>query len=95
MVEVTRGISFVFIYINDLLVASPTSSDHHRHQKKPFSTLLHYVLVISTSKCVFGTDQMEFLGHLIFSQRIWPWIPRSKLSMSFRNQRLSVSFGKS
>lgn len=43
----------------------------------------HYGLVVNTSKCVLGFVQIEFLGHLISSQAIWPFDSKVNIIREF------------
>lgn len=70
--EVTRGLPAVFAYIDDILVASPTPQDHERHLRELFERLQQFGLVVNAQKCVFGTSELEFLGHHISAQGIRP-----------------------
>ena len=54
--HVTRGLDFVFVYLDDLLVTSP---DHRTHKK----TFEEYRIIIGPDKCQFGTTELSFLGH--------------------------------
>lgn len=63
--EVTRGLSFVFAYLDDILVASATPDEHEQHLRVLFDRLQEFGLVLNPTKCVFGVDSLEFLGHRI------------------------------
>ena len=59
----TRGLDFVFVYLDDFLV---TSSDHHTHKKHLkilFIRLADYGIIIGPEKYQFGTTELSFLGH--------------------------------
>jgi hypothetical protein len=59
------NLPFAFVYLDDILVASPSSAEHHRHLSTVFSLLQDNGLVINADKCTFGHASMEFLGHHI------------------------------
>ena len=61
--HVTRGLDFVFVYSDDLLVTSPDHSTHKKHLKILFARLDEYGIIISLEKCQFGTTELSFLGH--------------------------------
>ena len=70
--DVTRGLDFVFVYLDDLLV---TSSDHARrkeHLTILFTRLAEYVIIIGPEICQFGTSELSFLGHHVCSEAIPP-----------------------
>nr|VZI21205.1 unnamed protein product [Spirometra erinaceieuropaei] len=70
--RVLRGRSFVYAYIDDLLVASSTSEEHMEHLATVFDRLQQFGVVLNPSKCVFGVPSLEFLGHLFDSHGIRP-----------------------
>ncbi|XP_071481533.1 uncharacterized protein [Diadema antillarum] len=55
--EVTRGLPFVFAYIDDLLIASENPEEHERHLHALFARLTEYGVVINPAKCVDGVLQ--------------------------------------
>ena len=56
--HVTRGLDFVFVYLDDLLITSPDHKTHKKHLRIIFARLAEYRIIIGPEKCVFG-----FLGH--------------------------------
>ncbi|WP_204107641.1 reverse transcriptase family protein [Streptococcus dysgalactiae] len=72
MNEVVRVLDFVFVYIDDLLVASHNEIEHLRHLRELFERLRKYGVVINASKCEFGVTEVNFLSHQITSTGIRP-----------------------
>ena len=72
MDNVTAQLSGVFAYIHDVLVASKSAADHERDLCQLFHALRQFGLVLNASKCVFGTREIEFLGHHVSAQGIRP-----------------------
>lgn len=70
--EVTRGLDFVFAYLDDLLVASSSTEEHEEHLRLLFDRLRSYGLVVNSGKCVFGVPTIDFLGHHITPDGITP-----------------------
>lgn len=70
--QVTRGLDFVYAYIDDLLVASATEEEHKQHLRELFGRLQKYGVVINPNKCEFGMSELDFLGHHITSEGIGP-----------------------
>ncbi|PIK35199.1 pol polyprotein [Apostichopus japonicus] len=68
--QVLRGLPFVFTYIDDLLIASNTKEEHEQHLRAIFERLQDHGVVINPTKCVFGADSVDFLGHHVTSQGI-------------------------
>ena len=67
-----RGLDFVFVYLDDILVASSSAAEHLAHLQQVFARLQHYGLVVNAAKCLFGQSQIDFLGHLITSRGATP-----------------------
>ena len=72
MDEVVRGLDFVFVYIDDILVASKNKREHLEHLKILFQRLSDYNINIKPSKCIFGVPSLTFLGHIINQKGIFP-----------------------
>lgn len=81
--EVTRGLSFVFAYLDDILVASATPDEHEQHLRVLFDRLQEFGLVLNPTKCVFGVDSLEFLGHRITQLGIQPLEDKVKVIREF------------
>lgn len=65
MHEVCRGLDFVFIYLDDICIASDNMDQHRDHLRQVFKRLEEYNLTINLEKCVLGRESIIFLGHKI------------------------------
>ena len=72
MDQVLRGLSFVYNYIDNFLIASPDAEEHKQHLRLVFERLRKHGVLINPAECVLGVDQLQFLGHEIDSQGIRP-----------------------
>ena len=72
MDEIFRDLSFVFVYIDDILVFSKRLSEHHEHLTAVFDRLSYYGLIVNRAKCVFGVKNVQFLGHEVSEEGIHP-----------------------
>ena len=70
--HVTRGLDFVFVYLDDLLVTSPNHVTHREHLRVLFTRLAEYGIIIGPEKCLFGTTGLSFLGHNVCPEGISP-----------------------
>ena len=70
--EVFKGLDFVMVYIDDILVASSNPEQHKQHLRIVCERLKQYGLQLNLKKCVLGAAEVEFLGHLISSKGISP-----------------------
>ena len=65
MDTVCQGLDFTFVYIDDILMASEDCEKHLDHLHQLFQRLKDYGLVVNVSKCQFGVETLDFLGHRI------------------------------
>ena len=70
--QVLLDLPFVFTYLDDILVASSSPENHMHLLKEVVKRLSENSLIISLEKCVFGADQVDFLGHHISQQGCSP-----------------------
>ena len=61
---------FVLVFFYDILIYSSTWQDHLHHLQKVFHVLWQHTLYLKSSKCHFGVFQIEYLGHIISSERV-------------------------
>ena len=72
MDEVLGDLDFLFIYMDDVLVASRTMEEHERHFRELLKRLAAHDLVVSPTKCQYGQSKIEFLGHTVTKDGIEP-----------------------
>ena len=70
--RVLCGLPFLFVYLDNILVASPSMEIHVSHVKQLFSRLQDAGLAINRDKCVFGASRVTFLGHAVTSKGTCP-----------------------
>nr|GEV71901.1 hypothetical protein [Tanacetum cinerariifolium] len=56
---------FLLVFFDDILVYSPTMETHVQHLRIVLEALRQNTLYAQQSKCVFGTEKVEYLGHVI------------------------------
>ena len=72
MDTVCQSLDFVFVYLDDILIFSRSRDDHKKHLKQLFDRLRDNGLVVSVSKCEFGVEEIDFLGHKVNKHGIFP-----------------------
>ena len=65
-----RNFVYFLVFFDDILVFSKNLRDHVVHLRAMLTILLSNQLYSRKSKCVFGYGEVEYLGHLIFGQRV-------------------------
>lgn len=83
MDDVVRGFPFVFVYLDDVLVASDNEDEHETHLRLLFERLRKYGIVVNPSKCVFGVNSLTFLGHTVNEHGIQPLEEKVKYIREF------------
>ena len=67
---------FVFVYIDDILIASFNEEEHERHLRTVFQHLKYFSLRINVAKCQFGCSELEFLGYTVNHDGCRPSVDR-------------------
>jgi hypothetical protein len=62
--------SFVLVFLDDILIYSPTLESHADHLAQVLETLRNHKLYLKASKCTFAQDNLEYLGHIISSKGV-------------------------
>ncbi|GJZ12727.1 putative reverse transcriptase domain-containing protein [Tanacetum coccineum] len=61
---------FVIVFIDDILIYSKNKEEHGKHLKTILNLLRSEKLYAKFSKCDFWLDSVQFLGHVIDSNRV-------------------------
>lgn len=69
---VTRGLDFVTVYIDDILIASNSREEHIQHLRQLFERLRSHGLKIHPAKSLLGVSTLDFLGHKVSAEGISP-----------------------
>ena len=56
---------FVMVFLDDILIYSPSLEAHLSHLDQVFAKLREHKLYMKASKCSFAQHQLEYLGHII------------------------------
>ncbi|KAL0172839.1 hypothetical protein M9458_033150, partial [Cirrhinus mrigala] len=56
---------FVIIYIDDILIYSPSLQDHRRHFTQVLQRLREHHLYLKAEKCEFHKTTIHFLGYIV------------------------------
>jgi len=56
---------FVFNFVDDLLVYSPSMEEHRSHAREVLNRLQGAGFTLNPEKAVFGATEIKYLGHLI------------------------------
>ncbi|KAL6348238.1 hypothetical protein AAG906_005529 [Vitis piasezkii] len=56
---------FILVFFDDILIYSPTWEQHLEHVQLTLAVLRQHQFYIKMSKCAFGKQELEYLGHII------------------------------
>ncbi|XP_057695302.1 uncharacterized protein LOC130917681 [Corythoichthys intestinalis] len=87
MDSVLRDMPFVFVYLDDILIASKSVEVHVRHLRELFTRLAAHGLIVNPAKCVFGVPTIQFLGHLVNKDGVVPLPSKVEAITSFARPR--------
>ena len=71
MDRVLQGLP-VACYLDDILIAAPTESEHSLILEQVLQRLQESGIYLCEEKCMFGQQQVEYLGHCIDAMGIHP-----------------------
>jgi Reverse transcriptase (RNA-dependent DNA polymerase) len=74
---------YVFVYLDDMLIASRTKEEHLIHLHEVLGRLQDNGLVLNVAKCVWGQVEVEFLGHSVSAAGVAPLPGRVVALQSF------------
>ncbi|KAI7791583.1 hypothetical protein IRJ41_025951 [Triplophysa rosa] len=61
---------FVFVYLDDILIFSPSLQAHTQHVRRVLQRLLENRLFVKAEKCEFHAESVTFLGHILSTSGI-------------------------
>jgi len=67
-----RGLNFCHPYIDGILIASTDHQTHEKHLRLILDRLRNFGLSINFSKCIFGVEEIDYLGYRINQHGIKP-----------------------
>lgn len=78
-----RGLDYVFIYIDDILIMSENDAQHRDHLQQVLQRLSDNNLSININKCTFGKSTVNFLGYQISNGGFLPNPDRVEAILNF------------
>ena len=61
---------FVVVFIDDILVYSPTTEEHEHHMRTVLEKLAQHQLYVKFNKCEFWLQEVAFLGHVLSAEGV-------------------------
>ena len=72
MDSILGDLPYVFVYIDDILVASDNMEEHLEHLKTVFQILSDNGMIVNRAKCILGKPSLDFLGYRVDATGIAP-----------------------
>ena len=72
MDKILHGLSFVTIYLDDILIHSKDEQEHTGHLEIVFQRLLNTGLTLRGTKCDIGMSSVQYLGHIFSANGMSP-----------------------
>ena len=72
MQKVLGDLSYVCIYLDDVLIFSEDVNEHAEHLREVLTRIRQAGLTLNSEKCVFGVEEVEFLGFRIREKKRSP-----------------------
>ena len=76
MEGILRGLDFLFIYLDDILVATRDAQSHMSNLRTLFQILSRHGITINRQKTRMGLAEVTYLGHRVTSRGISPLADR-------------------
>ena len=80
----TSDLPGVFVYLDDVLIASASVTEHVNQITALCKALKKFGLVVNREKCIFGVKQLDFLGHRVSRKGIEPLPGKVKAVRDFQ-----------
>lgn len=61
---------FILVFFYDILIYSPSWNSHLDHVKQAMEILKQQKFFVKASKCTFGQQELEYLGHIVTCQGV-------------------------
>ena len=72
MDQILGDLPYVYVYLDDILIASTSREEHILHVRTVFRRLQDHGLVLHLAKCVIGVSSLEFLGYQLSPSGLTP-----------------------
>jgi hypothetical protein len=88
MDQFLSGLDYVFVYLDDILIASPDERTHQQHLQAVLERHQEAGLVLIAEKCLFGVSALEFLGPHITAEGAEPLQQKVAAIADFSGRRM-------
>ena len=62
---ILANIDYIFVYLDDILIASESEEEHADHLRTVLGLLHLNGVTVNTQKCHFGKAEVKYLGYLV------------------------------
>jgi Reverse transcriptase (RNA-dependent DNA polymerase) len=93
MNQILFNITYVFVYLDDMLITSHTREEHLLHLREVLGRLQDNSLVLNVARCVWGRAEVEFLWHSVSAASIGRVVALQSFPHPTKVEQLQASFG--
>ena len=72
MEQILNDLNFIVVYLDDVLVFSPTPEEHLEHLRIVFERLTCYDVTLNGKKCYILRQEVDYLGFTLSAEGIKP-----------------------
>ena len=83
MDEVIRNLDFLYVYIDESLIASNSEEKPKKHLRQVFQRFKEYGILINPAKCVWGATLVNFLDHEVTANGIKRLAEKSEIILNY------------
>ena len=76
MTGILKDFNFAIAYLDDIIIFRKTPLEHLLHIRMVFEKLKSANLSMKKSKCSFFSKEIQYLGHILSTTGIRPYLPR-------------------
>lgn len=87
METVLVGLEGVIVYLDDVVVFGSTKKEHDRRVEALLKRMNEYEILLNQQKCIFGVQEIDFLGHVMSEKGVRPTESRMAAVKNFREPK--------
>lgn len=87
METVLAGLEGIIVYLDDIVVFGSTKAEHDKRVAALMKRMEEYGILLNQQKCIFGAEEIEFLGHVLSAKGVQATESRIAAVQNFREPK--------